>query len=353
MTAVIANCTTSDLPELFDRFAEWYRYNPRLTERDYFDWQYRNTPWRRSPDGYDLLLLREGGRIVGSLGYVAFELRQGDVVSEAAWPLTWYCESGRGGGLRLFGRYFEMFDNRLITRFSDVTGEILAAFRIPYLQSMPRWWAAVDGRRVGSVCGLDEPGDREVLAGSQAALGRIGRGAWFDFVDRLDDDEEFGWSHLPGVVNGCRRSGRYLNWRYFAIPRHNYRMMRSDRAFAVYRVEPIMHHDGSVVRIVEWTFGDRDGEAALATLLADTAAQDPILIDFHATARCIGRSLEPLGFVPQAATRKPMPDLFRPLNHSGGYQAAVDLPPHRTKRTVDFDTWYITLGDSDVERVKL
>jgi hypothetical protein len=79
----------------------------------------------------------------------------------------------------------------------------------------------------------------------------------------------------------------------------------------------------------------------------------PILLDFHCASGVPARGLERIGFVPQSATKKPMPDLFRPMNYSGGHALALDFPPHRTTRAIDFDRWYITAGDSDVDRVKL
>jgi len=114
-----------------------------------------------------------------------------------------------------------------------------------------------------------------------------------------------------------------------------------------------MGKDASVIRLLEWTFDAHETGAALATVLADAADRDPILIDFHGTFLAIGSMLESFGFVRQEATEQKMPDLFRPTFHSGGYAVAIDLPPHRMARSVDFHSWYITAGDSDIDRVKL
>jgi hypothetical protein len=150
-----------------------------------------------------------------------------------------------------------------------------------------------------------------------------------------------------------RRTGRYLNWRYLDIPKHDYRVIRTERGLGVYRLETIMGTDAGVVRILEWTFGTDEAAGALATIMADAEPRNPILVDCHCTHPAVGASLRPLGFVPQSATKTPMPDLFRPTYRSGGYAVAIDLPPHRARRTVDFDRWYITIGDSDIDRVKL
>ncbi len=67
----------------------------------------------------------------------------------------------------------------------------------------------------------------------------------------------------------------------------------------------------------------------------------------------MGASLEKLGFLPSSALSSQIPDLFRPTNYSGGIAVAIDMPPHREERKLDFGQWYITKGDSDVDRVKL
>ena len=40
-------------------------------------------------------------------------------------------------------------------------------------------------------------------------------------------------------------------------------------------------------------------------------------------------------------------------NYKKSIDVAIDIPPHREKRTLNFDEWYITKGDSDMDRIKL
>ena len=352
MTSEISACVAADLPELMERFSIWYRHNPRMVETDYFNWQFRDAPHRRLDGEYDFWVLRENGRITGSLGFIGFELRQGETVSSAGWPVAWQCETQLGGGLHLYSKFMQLFDNRLTTRFSETTQRLYEMYNIPFIRTIPRWCAAKDAGAIAAICEMPF-GDIDILKESADLLNGVERSDPFKFVDRLDDEAEFRTSHFSDVENGCRRSGLYLNWRYLDIPKHDYRMFCSERGFAVYRTEQIMDHEQSAIRIVEWTFGAEETEQALATLLTDTAELDVALIDFHTTAVAIGKTLEVYGFFPQDRTSQPMPDLFRPVNHSGGYQASVDLPPHRTARKVNFGHWYITAGDSDLERVKL
>jgi hypothetical protein len=114
-----------------------------------------------------------------------------------------------------------------------------------------------------------------------------------------------------------------------------------------------MGQEYAVIRILEWTFGPRNAGSALRAILQMADDARPCLIDFFCTCPAAGAVLGPFGFVTDEAFSQPMPDMFRPTNYSGGIGIGIDLPPHRTQRTIDFSQWYITRGDSDIDRVKL
>jgi hypothetical protein len=351
---LVEYCQRADLPELFAQFADWYKFNPRMREPDFFDWQFRNPPTRLSDCEYDFFILRnDRGRIIGCLGAVGFEFRVGDRIDIGGWTHNWYAQGHGDGGLALLGRFMELVDNRFLIRLNEMSGRILQLLRVPSLAAIPRWWATIDADRVTELFGVNDEADRAVLTRSAALFRRNQASDVVAHVARLDPDEEFLFGHLDGITGHARRSGRYLNWRYVDIPKHNYRMLRTEQGVGVYRIETVMGTDADVLRILEWTFDAKETGAALATIMREGRAHNLILIDFHCTCRAVGAPLEPFGFVAQSATKFSMPDLFRPTYRSGGYAVAIDLPPHRTHRTIDFDSWYITIGDSDVDRVKL
>jgi hypothetical protein len=345
-------CQSADLPELFERFAEWYRFNPRMRERDYFDWQFKHAPTRLSGGEFDFLLLRENDKIVGCLGFTGFEFRSDGAINIGGWTHNWYAPDQRDGGLTLMFRFMELVDNRFIFRFNENTARVFSLLRVPMIVAVPRWWAVTDAFRAVDIFQL-EASSRAIVHRSAAGMKQIEGTRKIHSVDRFDPDEEFTLTHLAEGLNGARRTGKYLNWRYLDIPRHRYHAVRGERGVGVYRVEAIMNHDVSVIRIVEWTFDDDECGAALASLLTEHSDAKPIMLDFHCASRLPARGLERFGFMSQSATTKPMPDLFRPMNYSGGHALALDFPPHRTARAIDFDRWYITAGDSDVDRVKL
>lgn len=347
-------CRSGDLPELFERFADWYRFNPRMREQTYFDWQFRDAPHRLGKGEYDFLILRgREGRINGCLGFVGMEFRQAGATAIGGWTHNWYAEGSRDGGLALLGRFMDLVDNRFLLRLNAESSRITDLLRIPRLPAIPRWWAALQPDRVINLFGFDDAADQRAIRESAHALEGHRGTPLGQRVQRVDAAEEFLPDRLGPVLGHVRRTGRYVNWRYVDIPKHEYRILRNERAFAVYRLETVMGSDVGIVRVLEWTFGCDEAAGALAAILADVAGRTPVLIDVHCTHLATGAMFESLGFRSQAATSKPMPDLFRPTHRSGGYTVAIDLPPHRTSRSVHFGSWYITIGDSDIDRVKL
>jgi len=349
----IDSCCSADLTELFSLFAQWFKFNPRMQEKEFFDWQFRDTPLRLNDGEYDFFVLRRAdGRIDGCLGFGGFEFWNGKKIEAGGWTHNWHSESRTGGGLDLLLRFMGLVDNRFLLRLNEKSRSICDLLEIPVLEALPRWWAVVDSDQVVEVLGMRDTADRAILTRSANLLMKNCAPPLARRVERLDPDDEFR-INTYGATNGVRRTGRYLNWRYVEIPKHDYRLLRTDEGLGVYRVVPIMGTDLSVIRLVEWTFAVDETAGALAGVIAESAGHKPILIDFHCTCSAVASGLEKLGFVSQEATKAQMPDLFRPTFFSGGYAVAVDLPPHRKKRSVDWDNWYITIGDSDIDRAKL
>ena len=92
----------------------------------------------------------------------------------------------------------------------------------------------------------------------------------------------------------------------------------------------------------------------LAFLIKEGKKNGSVLIDFYCTAKEIGEELIQYGFFPDTVLSTPVPHLFRPIYYNGeGMSVAIDLPPHRKPKSLDFGEWYITKGDSDFDRIKL
>lgn len=357
-SASVTPCTDRDLQFVKSRFAEWFRFNPRLLEDDYLTWQFRSSPARPADDDYDLLLLWRDGKLLGCIGYSWFLFSYEGERRLGAWPHNWINAGPvRSDGLLLLSAFQKRAENRVMMRLSAEAIQVHRLYRVPILERLPRWWAVPDALALRTI--LADQGspvaalDWAAIEASSACLrGALGRPRGEE-LPRVPPDRVFGLDRWASVRSAALRDSAYLNWRYKDAPKHDYRVLIDDDGLAVFRREPIMHSDAHAIRILEWTV-DPDRAAGVLTRILDQAGMTGCaLVDFHCTAEAIGDSLRPLGFVRDDGPPTALPDWFRPTAWSRGIHVAIDLPPHRRPRQVDFHSWYITAGDSDVDRVKL
>ena len=157
-------CSERDLPELFALFANWYRFNPRMQERDYFSWQFKNAPHRLGKGDYDFLVLRgPDGALQGGLGIVGFEVCEQGRIERAGWTHNWHGGPGGHGGFALHSRFAELVDRHFLLRINAQVQRIFALLDIPILPALPRYWAAADAARVCELFAISGD-DRKVVA---------------------------------------------------------------------------------------------------------------------------------------------------------------------------------------------
>lgn len=354
MTEVVRRCTGADLPRLMELFRTVYRYNPRMQERDYLQWQFQAGSAGHKAD-YNIWLVAGEDGIHSFLGFVPAEMYYQGRILPCCWPQNWACLSGDYAGLTVLSRLMEDYDSLLYAGLAPDTVAIFNRMQIPVLLEMPRWIGILQAEQAARIFSVESAEDRRRLFESQAHLRSLPAGAEIQRVSRFDPEEDFTFARWPEIIGYSRRTGRYLNWRYFDIPRHSYQTLRNDAGqFAVYRIEKIKNQEEAVVRILEWSFFGVAAASALQTMVADGLQHNAILLDFFCTAEGVGGELEKLGFLRENHLQSPIPYLFRPIKQNApGLAAAIDLPPHRTRRDLDFRQWYITKGDSDIDRIKL
>lgn len=353
MSETIRKCREEDIPKLFELFKTVYPANPLLQERSYFDWQFKNTPFQDREE-YSFWILWEGSSIKGILGYVPIKFRYRDKVYQGCWTHNWFSLSQDTSGLKLLTRLMADYDHRFLIGLSMVSESIYEMYKIPLLRQMHRWIGIVDQKAMSSLFEINDPSDHKKLCNSYELLINNKDSDGIYPLRRFNANEDFSFEQWDSIKGGCLRTGKYLNWRYIDIPRHNYQAIANDKGgFAVYRIETIKGFEESVIRIVEWTFKGRWAKKALAAILQEGIRNGSILVDFFCTAEEVGNELTKLGFLPEANLRSKIPYLFRPIYHTDGIQVAIDMPPHRTRRTFNFNEWYITKGDSDIDRSKL
>ena len=164
------------------------------------------------------------------------------------------------------------------------------------------------------------------------------------------------FDHWPEVKSHLHLEGRILNWRYFEIPNHNYRAITAGQQgqYGVYRIEKIKGYEVSVMRITEWNFSPDEGRHVMAFLSKEAAKENVILMDFLCSSPAIGKTLEAYGFVSSAVPPfDRIPRLFRPICTAPDIVSCIDMPPYRDKEAVEPQSWYLTKGNGDTDRIKL
>jgi len=350
----IRRCQNRDLPTLFKLFKIIYPSNPRLQELDFFDWQYKSNPFKKN-DEYSFIIHSSRGDIKGFIGYVPVQFHYKKGIEEGVWIQNWHSESGGFTGLKLLRKIMGEYDYRFMIGTTQKSNSIYETLNIPILKAIPRWIAIIEPAICIDLFKISYKADQKVMTRMQdLSIEQENIEGMFHSTGFLPEEEFFinQWKQVSSYI---RRTGKYLNWRYFDIPRHTYRCIRYDQEqFLIYRIEPIMHHQETVIRILEWNITARTAKKALAYLIREGKKAGSILIDFHCTANEVGKELTQCGFFSDQVLSTSIPSLFRPIYYKDqGISAAIDFPPHRRSKSFDFNEWYITKGDGDIDRVKL
>jgi len=352
MTQKVRRCRDEDLSRLFDIFKEFYPYNLRLREKVFFDWQFRCTPFGKE-DEYTFWLVTEHEEIKGFLGYVPIEFRYQGRILQGVLTHNWGVLGGQASGIKLLSTVMAEYDHRFHFGLTDQSVQLYSLLKIPLLMRMPRLVAVAQPERAEELFGLPPGKYQDLFVASRQRLEQCRPCSSIRRSVSFDPAEEFLLDRWPGVNCYCRRTGRYLNWRYVEIPGHDYRIIRDDDGqFAVYRIEPITGCPESVIRIVEWNFQGRRAEAAISFLAEEAEHSAAVLLDFFCTAESLRQELASYGFIDELLVAEGVPSLFRPIHRDGGIRLAIDLPPHRKPRPCNFGEWYITKGDGDLDRQK-
>ena len=350
----ILRCKEDDLPALFERFAEVYKHNPRMRERNFFDWQFKNHPGNQNGE-YSFWIEWDNSNIIGFLGYTPIEYFYDNKISTGCWTYNWFTSGSNGSGLNLMHKLWDKFDSRFYIGLSDVSINIYDRLNVPLLVKMPRYIGLIDSGKAFELFSLSEHSTRKTLLRSEKLLSRFRDSGKIKFVNRFNATDEFRFDDHPTVRGYVRRSGKFLNWRYFDIPGHNYKAITGpDNMFAVFRIEQIMNKNESVVKIIDWNFSGESALNALSFILKEGRRSDAIMIDFFCTNSGTNKFFISNGFFGEDSVSEIIPFLFRPLNNkTGRISLAIDTPPHLKQRKVNFSEWYISRGDGDIDRVKL
>lgn len=347
----IRRVSADDLPVLFNDFRIRYRFNPRIVERDYFDWQF----FDQNTGRYNALAAWEGDRPVGFIGFRPFVFRICGQELPAAFPMQWFSDRRDGTGMHLFSAVMAESSAQIMLLNTHESQRIYQLMGMTIISQCPNWIGFLAADKVCSRFNIIDQRIRNLVMSSHERLTSLTADSSVARVASFTPEREY-LSADGDVEAFARRRGSDLNWRYVAIPRHNYRLLEGKNGIAVWRVEKIMDTDESVIRILEWTFPSEciEAESAMAAIVADGLAENVILMDFHCTAIGVGNRLQSLGFY-SADSLAPafIPWLYRPLCLDPSVlvvNAAIKLPQGMN---LDVTKLYLTRGDADVDRIKL
>lgn len=349
MTYRISLFKEHDFHALKAKFSEVYGNNPRLQEEDFFEWQFKKNPYNRS--GYNFWISWKGDAVDGFIGCIPLKFIYSKSVFMGADIVNW---CGGGSALPLLYKVFEKYDHRFFHAFTPSANNIYSMLRIPTLKAIPRLIVPFNAEAIIDLFHVGKGNLQDKIVATEERCRLLPVTERMSLIDRFAPKATYR-NAFDGVIGSLVLDSEYLNWRYKEIPRHQYMIIAGpDDQFAVIREEKISNTEFSVLRIVEWNICPMATVETLGRLKEIFCGRNLILADIFCTARTVRDEL--LGtecFLSCPVSKEhPIPYLYRPIHFGDGYSVGIDLPPHRKRRSIDFDSWHISKGWSDMDRVK-
>ena len=346
MLQVVTKDNFKDLNRLFKKN---YKNNPLLYRIEYFDWQFKENKTGQ----YNFFIFRQGKKIIGHIGFFPVKLKHANKVVSAVLPVNWYAQE-KIVGLKLLDVILTKNDNILQFGMSKEAKIIYSLLKMPILETLPRVVAVINPKEVLKLCNVKGKIAKLIIRQSAQKIASFSQANRIKEITRFKEEDAIDLTPWKSIKNHIVKDATYLNRRYFDIPFHDYRVFHNgyQGQFVVWRSESVMYYPFSIIRILEWSIKEKVPEALSAILMA-AAKDNPILFEFFCTSMEIRNELLDYGFIdPKTLEPDRIPHQFRPINHGDDICIGIDLPPHRKERKVDFNEWYITKGDGDMDRKK-
>lgn len=342
--------------QLFEQFKflfkNNYRNNKLIQKKEYIDWQFSQNPFSLE-HGHTLYCYYINGRITGHIGYIPALLMMKEETHRAILPVNWWSENGMAG-LSLLEYIQDKSSYILQYGISLEAKKIYSLFNIPILNSMPRSIIATNPDVIERLFKISTIKAKQIIKKSYQQINRYHSNIPIKDIKRFDQNHFLDLGFWKTVKNFVIRDGLYLNWRYIDIPFHDYKVITNNLIgqYLIYRIEKISNHPFSVIKILEWSIYNHV-ESVLSFLFDIANKSNSIIIDFFCTSKEILNFLGDYAFFShEALFPDTLPYLFRPIHYSEPIVLGIDTPPHRKKRSIDFNEWYITKGDGDMDRKK-
>jgi GNAT superfamily N-acetyltransferase len=317
----------------------------RLADDKYIAWQYEENPFA-VPCRKPLFLHLRKGRVEGQVGARLVRLKTGPSETRAHWITNLVVRPGfqkRGIGTALHRACVAETGLALALDVTPPAERIFLREGAADLGVVPLYVRALDAgalfaRRSVRACSLLAPIASGVLRAFDRRAARLLRADFLALVevDRFSAAADAVWEscapHYPVLV---RRDRAYLNWRFAEDPFHRYRLFEVRRGPDPIGVAVLRAGEWGGVPagfVVDWLCQPRDAEPVLAACL-DVLRQLRVAAVYCLHANPVSTGMLPrLGFV----------------RRSSGFRFLVCGGEGDLVR--DRGNWFVTLGDSNVDR---
>jgi Acetyltransferase (GNAT) domain len=352
----LAAADVEELQEFIDE--HWRRGHLLAHDAGLLRWQHR---FPDDPGRLSVLVARQGGRIVGTLGAIPVSFCVRGRRLPGAWLTTWSATPAarrQQAGLRLLRHALaEPFDFVGTTGANETALRIYGALGFSIRESIPRWVRVLSDDALGRLLGgrtppYGAPPARPPVADSLRVS------PWTE--GSAQRWQELWESQLAPQLTGTWRDAAYLRWRFLEHPHFPYAVRfvedvgGSLRGLAVHRIADIRGGEGRVVRIVE-LLGDREvATALLSDVIATGSRAGAAFVEFYCVGAATVEPLEACGFTLEPEPTGALPAMFEPLN--------FEIPPTLTcalhlgedlgeeSAALASDALYLTRADGDQDR---
>jgi hypothetical protein len=354
----IKDIEISDLPAL-QRFADLYIRKNYIANRDFFKWQYFNSPFndKKNNDCGVLACFHEDKAVSLSLRVKTAFLVQGSLRT-GLWHHEWFADTkAPGSGMWLLKEQTKRNPVLAGAGMSLLSSNFYRMLRPICWFNLKRIFFCLDARKTyGLLLIKDIDSALPYLQShnlSQKTPGKI------EPVSEFEDEYETIWNRVGKTFSlATHRNSDYMNWRYLQHPVFRYQAYRCNigkaLAYYVLRQEPVPNTDFFVVRLCEAIGTPEDISVTVPCLLNLLKDKPVAFVDFFCSNSNIIAALMQGGMQEVITLRDfDLPRYFSPL--ADDVRKTINFfyqldKPLITPSFYNFHEAYITKGDSNQDR---
>ncbi len=361
----IIDLRSEHLPALKQFIERQFHDRYILLNDDFFNWQYRDNPFKNKNTEYTMKIAFHGGRVFGYCGYVPVEFSmKGEGVGGRCLANLMVDKDARGFGLgaRLIQSVVSDMPFAYINGYNPDTEQIYRKFGEKWVfgsgnSTLERWIGLLNKEKVENLSGERFSQDKVLFEkyGGVVKEKKISFDKSFDvFWKKVVEKKRF--------LNTQNRTSKYLNWRYGNHPifkgddGYNLFVSRDEyneiSGYLISRSEGVGGNTYRVARIIDLVTVNPDEHAKdlLSCFVKYANENNCDFVDFLVSAPnpFQQHSFKKLRFFEK--TYSQIPILFNPISKKRSIHwiaYAGEKFYHDAKFT---NNWYITKGDGDQDR---